>query len=116
MTNKEEVKKMPRIYCICGSSRFCADIAVIKWEIEKTGSIAIGLHLLPVGYKDGQSHHQAEFEGVSDILDELHLRKIDLADEILIANINGYIGERTAFEIKYAKRIGKPISYYEERK
>lgn len=104
----------PKIICICGSSQFCADIAIIKWEFEKQGNIAIGLHLLPSNYMPVK-HHGAEYEGVADILDELHLRKIDLADEVFIANINGYIGERTAFEIKYAEKKGKPITYFESK-
>lgn len=110
-----EGEKRPKIICICGSSRFCADIAVIKWEFEKQGNIAVGLHLLPNSYtflKD----HVAEAQGVAEILDELHLRKIDLADEVFIANVNGYIGERTAIEIEYAKEKGKPIKYFESPK
>jgi len=45
------------------------------------------------------------------LLDELHLRKIDLADEVLVLNVGGYIGESTRKEIAYATSIGKPIHY-----
>lgn len=102
----------PKIICICGSSRFCADIAIIKWELEKQGNIAIGLHLLPDNYMPVKDHG-AEYQGVANILDELHLRKIDLADEVFIANVNGYIGKRTAFEIIYATKKNKTIKYLE---
>jgi bifunctional DNase/RNase len=45
-------------------------------------------------------------------MDELHLRKIDLADEIFVVDFNGYIGESTANEIEYAKRHGKVVRYF----
>ena len=35
-----------KIVCVCGSTRFCKEIAVYKWELEKQGIMAIGLHLL----------------------------------------------------------------------
>ena len=43
------------------------------------------------------------------VLDALHLRKIDLADRILVVNPGGYIGESTTREIGYARSTGKPI-------
>jgi len=57
---------------------------------------------------------QAEQDSVKAKLDELHLRKIDLADEILVLNVGGYIGESTRNEIEYAKLIGRTIRYLEE--
>jgi len=44
-------------------------------------------------------------------LDELHKRKIDLADEVLVLNVNGYIGSSTRSEIEYAKQHNKPVRY-----
>ena len=43
-------------------------------------------------------------------LDELHLRKIDLADRVLVVNPGGYVGESTSREIAYARVTGKPSS------
>ncbi|MGM7665885.1 hypothetical protein [Microbacterium sp. A93] len=45
------------------------------------------------------------------VLDALHLRKIDLADRVLIVNPGGYIGESTSKEIAYAHATGKPVSF-----
>ena len=45
------------------------------------------------------------------VLDALHLRKIDLADRILVVNPGGYIGESTSREIAYARAAGKPVSF-----
>jgi hypothetical protein len=102
----------PKIICLCGSSRFVDVMAVKSWELEKEGNIALSLHLLPEWY-DAMPDHQAEAEGVKDHMDELHKRKIDLADEILICNCQGYIGESTRSEIQYAIEHGKPVTYLE---
>ena len=45
----------------------------------------------------------------------MHLRKIDLADEIFVINVGGYIGSSTKTEIEYAEKTGKPVRYLEER-
>lgn len=45
------------------------------------------------------------------LLDELHLRKIDLADRVLVVNPGGYVGESTSREIAYAHAAGKPVSF-----
>lgn len=106
-------KGCPTIVCICGSSRFAEVAAVVAWEEEKRGKITLGLHLLPHWYA-GVKDHIAEAEGVAEILDELHLRKIEMADEVLVVNVGGYIGERTQIEIEYAERLGKLIRYLEK--
>ena len=43
----------------------------------------------------------------------MHLAKIDMADEIFVINVGGYIGDRTRSEIKYAEANGKPVRYLE---
>lgn len=48
-------------------------------------------------------------------LDELHKRKIDLADYVYVIDVNGYIGESTRSEIEYATRHGIPIRYLSEQ-
>lgn len=48
-------------------------------------------------------------------LDDMHLRKIDLADEIFVINVGGYIGESTSREIEYAQATGKTVRYLERQ-
>jgi len=104
----------PKIICLCGSSRFIESFAVLAWELEKAGNITVGLHYLPPSYsREHIPDHLAEYEGIAKQMDELHLRKIDLADEVFVININGYIGESTSREIDYATKLGKPIKYLE---
>ncbi len=103
----------PPVVVLCGSSRFVDIMATVAWLIERDESkITMGLHLLPGWYTDVKDH-LAEAEGVADQMDELHLRKIDLADEIFVVNMNGYIGESTSREIQYAKNRGIAIRYFE---
>lgn len=104
----------PEIICLCGSSRFISEIAVIAWGLEKDGNIVLGLHLLPPGYSPGVADHQAEAEGVKEAMDELHLRKIDLADRVLICNVGGYVGNSTRREIAYAREQGVDVVFLEE--
>ncbi len=47
------------------------------------------------------------------MLDALHLHKIDLADEVLILNVGGYIGSSTTHELAYARRQRKRVRFLE---
>ena len=44
-----------------------------------------------------------------EMLDDMHKRKIDMADEIFVINVGGYIGSSTKSEIEYATVHGKPV-------
>lgn len=105
--------RAPEVICFSGSTRFLDRMAVEMWEAEKRGAITLGCHLLPASYTT-VGHHLAEELGLADVLDEVHLRKIDLADRLVVVNVGGYIGESTRREIAYAESKGKPVSYLEE--
>ena len=51
--------------------------------------------------------------GMKEMLDNMHKRKIDMADAIYVINVGGYIGESTRSEIEYALRNGKKVYYLE---
>lgn len=72
----------------------------------------MGLHLLPSWYPVKAESHLAEAEGVHDPMDELHLRKIDLADEVFVVNFQDYIGDSTGREVEYTMALGKPIRWF----
>jgi hypothetical protein len=103
----------PKIVVLSGSSRFVDIMAVCAWLIERDeGKIATGLHLLPRWYPACPDDHLAEAEGVAEKMDELHLRKIDLADEVFVVNFQDYIGNSTRREIEYAQQKGKPLRWF----
>lgn len=104
----------PKVVVLCGSSRFIDLVAVCGWVIERDEqAITMGMHLLPQWYCDELAdHHQAEAEGVADAMDNLHLRKIDMADEIFVVNPENYIGSSCTNEIRYATEKGLPVRYF----
>ena len=107
-------KEKPKIVVLCGSSRFCDIMAVCAWFIERDEkAITMGLHLLPGWYsKESIPDHLAEHEGVAGAMDELHLRKIDMCDEVFIVNFDDYIGDSTRNEIGYAQAHSKNVRWF----
>ena len=91
----------PEIVCICGSARFMTEMGVANRDLTMSGVIV----LAPCGADESPTPEQ------KDALDTLHMRKIDLADRVLIVNPGGYIGESTRREIDYARALGKPITF-----
>lgn len=99
----------PEIVCICGSTRFADEMLAANRDLTFAGVIVVapGVFTRPEG---GDIDKNLTDEQKS-ALDALHLRKIDLADRVLIVNPGGYIGESTTREIAYARATGKPISF-----
>lgn len=98
----------PRVVCLCGSTRFREAYAKAFYDEEHAGRIALSVPC----YKDDPC---CKTEVDHDRLDGLHRAKIDLADEILVLNVDGYIGQSTSNEIDYAIRLGKRVRYLEPR-
>jgi len=99
----------PKIIVLCGSTRFTQTMLDVAWQLTKEGNIVIHWNVLP----DGAGAHGAEQEGVKELVDELYKRKIDLADEVLVLNVGGYIGKSTRSEIDYALAHDKPVRWLE---
>jgi hypothetical protein len=110
-----EIKEeKPKVIVLCGSSRFHDIMAVCAWLLEREeNAITMGLHSLPWWYSPVPiPDHLAEHEGVKEQLDNLHMRKIDLADEIFVVNFEDYTGNSTKREIAYAEKRGLPLRWY----
>ena len=102
-----------KIITCCGSSKFVDIMAVCSWLLERDEkAIVMGLHLLPRWYPNCPDHHLAEHEGVAHEMDALHLKKIDISDEIFVVNFEDYIGESTKREIEYAISKNKEIRWF----
>jgi hypothetical protein len=102
----------PRIVCLCGSTRFSDAFHEANLRETLAGNIVLSIGC------DFRSDHDLALVGTLTNedkvrLDELHKRKIDLADEILVLNVLGYIGESTRSEINYALQEMKPIRWLE---
>jgi len=100
----------PVIVCLCGSTRFFNQFQLANYERTMTGEI-----VLSVGFYPHSIHHGEGVGHDSDAkrrLDELHLRKIDLADYVLVvSDSSGYFGQSTWREIDYARSHGKPVKF-----
>lgn len=106
----------PKVVCICGSTRFADFHAICRWKLEQTGEhICVMINYLPPWYAEQQGwnghDHFGEASGTNEALDELHLRKIDMADEVLVVDVGGYYGDSTRREVAYAEMQGKPVRY-----
>lgn len=108
--------EQPTVVCLCGSTRFKAAFESANEQLTLKGHI-----VLAPGCFSRSTPAEADagiFVGCTAeqklALDELHKRKIDLADEILVLNVGGYIGESTRSEIAYAVKNLKRIRWLEE--
>ena len=102
-----------KVICLCGSTRFTREMLIRQWELTKQGYVVLSWCALPDDYFQGEGKtHIGDQEGVMEIVDEVHLRKIDLADEVLILNVGGYVGESTDRELRYAYQQGKQIRWW----
>ena len=97
-----------KVITLCGSTRFKEDYIRIQKELTLAGNIVIS-----VGLFGHQGDDEVWEEGVKEMLDEMHLAKIDMADEIFVINPGGYIGASTKREIAYASAKGKKINSME---
>ncbi len=109
-------KGFPTIVCLCGSTRFMEAFFDAGWAATLEGMIVLSVGVCK--HADENGAHRAEALGgdVAERLDELHKRKIDLADWVYILNVGGYIGDSTRSEVDYALAHGKPVQWLEPDK
>lgn len=101
------VGKYP-VITLCGSTRFKEQFLEAQKQLTLEGNIVISVGLF------GHSGDQEVWtDGTKEMLDDMHKRKIDMADAIYVINVGGYIGSSTRNEIEYARRMGKEILYLE---
>ena len=101
-----EEHSRPLVVCLCGSGRFMGAFREAELQLAAAGQIVLSIEHFDA---------QRTVPELKPALDELHLRKIDLADEVLVLNVGSYIGESTSREIEYATKAGKLIRYLEEK-
>ena len=98
----------PIIVCLCGSTRFSEAFREANLRETLAGKIVLSIGC---DFKSDDALNLTSEDKAR--LDELHLRKIDLADEVLFLNVGGYMGESTLREHFYASNQGKTIRYLE---
>lgn len=103
------------VITLCGSSRFPEAFHLANAHFSMLGHVVISLGLFghadePTGAKFLTSDGN-EATKEKQLLDQLHFKKIEMADEIFVINVGGYIGSSTKREIEYAKSLGKNVKY-----
>jgi hypothetical protein len=104
-----------KVITLCGSTRFKDAFMEAQKRLTLEGNIVISVGLF------GHAGDTEVWEGMSEdtvtrtkeMLDDMHKRKIDMADEIYVINVGGYIGDSTRSEIAYARKMGKSVEYLE---
>ena len=107
-----------KVITLCGSTQFKDEFMEIQKQLTLEGNIVISVGLF------GHSGDDEVWDGLDEgttsktkqMLDDMHKRKIDMADEIFAIDVDGYIGESTRSEIEYAIGKGMPIRYLSEQR
>lgn len=98
----------PTIVTLCGSTKFRDAFNEANYTESMAGNI-----VLSVGFfAHVDKEHPTLTPEDKMRLDWLHKRKIDMSDEILVINVDDYIGPSTSSEIQHAKDTGKKIRYF----
>ena len=109
------IVKNYKVITLCGSTRFKEQFLKTQKELTLKGNIVISVGLF--GHSGDNEVWENMDEGTltktKEMLDDMHKRKIDMADEIFVINKNGYIGSSTKSEIEYAIKTGKIVKYME---
>ena len=100
-----------KVATLYGSTRFKDAFMEAQKRLTLKGNIVISVGLF------GHSGDDEVWDGMDDctlsktkeMLDDMHKRKIDMADEIYVINVGGYIGDSTRSEIEYATMTGKAV-------
>ena len=109
ISKKPSSDKKYKVITLCGSTKFKDAFIKAQKDLTLQGYIVISVGLF------GHSGDDVVWtENIKEMLDDMHKRKIDMADEIFVINVDGYIGSSTRSEIEYAQSIGKPVKYLYE--
>ena len=99
-----------KVITLCGSTRFKDAFEETNKKLTLEGNVVLSVGLFSHAQENGEEWAS---NGIKEMLDEIHKRKIDMADEIFVINVGGYIGSSTRSEIEYAKSKNKKVNYLE---
>lgn len=96
-----------KIITLCGSTKFKDEFLRQQKRLTLEGNIVLSVGFFEITEDDKIDDNKLK------LIKDIHLKKIDLADEIFVINKNGYIGSSTRAEIEYATKNGKVVNYLE---
>jgi len=101
---RQNVSRKPQVVTICCSTRFAAELAHWRKLLTKYGYIVLGPEIVTTE-RAGEIRPE-----LKSMLDELHLRKIDLADWVLVLNLGKYVDPNTNRQVEYCLETGKHVA------
>lgn len=104
------MEKQFKVITLCGSTKFKKEFEETQKRLTLEGNVVIS-----VGLFGHSGDDEVWTDNKKEMLDNMHRQKIDMADEIFVIDVDGYIGESTKAEIDYAISKGKPVKYYSGR-
>lgn len=104
-----------KVITLCGSTRFKNGFLKVQKDLTLKGNIVISVGVFnhPDDADVWKNMDEKTAEKTKEMLDDMHKRKIDMADEIFVINVGGYVGKSTKSEIEYATKHGKKVNYLE---
>ena len=104
-----------KVITLCVSTRFKDEFLQVQKELTLQGNIVISVGLFGHAgdFEVWENMDEGTLTKTKEMLDDMHKRKIDMADEIFVINVGGYIGDSTKSEIEYAKEHDKIVRYLE---
>lgn len=104
-----------KVITLCGSTRFKDEFMKAQKDLTLKGNIVISVGLFSHSGDDEvwENMDEGTLTKTKEMLVDMHKRKIDMADEIFVINVDGYIGDSTKSEIEYAIKTGKKVNYLE---
>lgn len=97
-----------KVITLCGSTRFKKQFREMEAKLTLQGIIVLSLGFFEKSEGITITAKQEAMFGA------MHLKKIEIADEIFVIDVDGYIGKSTRHEINYAQQLGKPVRYYSQ--
>ena len=106
-----------KVITLCGSTKFKDEFLKAQKDLTLKGNIVISVGLFGHSgdFEVWENMDEGTLTKTKEMLDDIHKRKIDMADEIFVINVNGYVGDSTKSEIEYAIKTGKKVNYLEDK-
>ena len=104
-----------KVITLCGSTKFKDEFMKTQKDLTLKGNIVISVGLFSHSGDEEvwENMDEGTLTKTKEMLEDMHKRKIDMADEIFVINVDGYIGDSTKSEIEYATKTGKKVNYLE---
>ena len=110
-TTPDRETQRPKVVCLCGSTRFYKEFQRANYEESMKGHIVLSVGFYMHASEEAHGEKWGCTPAQKRMLDAVYLKKIEMADEVLVLDVHGYIGESTRSEINHAESLGKRIRY-----